>query len=231
MFPIKITARLPQESSRDYACRIIKDNIISLDLAPGCLVSEKELAQQLLLSRTPIREALIDLAKVGIVEVLPQRGSRISYIDYQLVDEARFTRNALEVALCQKLCPLADLSTLAPLKENILLQEDCLLQEDPSVFFHLDNEFHRLLFQIGDMSRTYEIVSGLTVHFDRVRNLSLYVVKPNQLLEDHKALLYALLSHDQSLVVKTVETHLSRYRIDKAAIRQQYAAYFKPESL
>ncbi|MGM9536707.1 MAG: GntR family transcriptional regulator [Candidatus Onthomonas sp.] len=226
---MKITERLPQESGRDYACRIIKENIISLDLAPGCLVSEKELAQQLSLSRTPVREALIDLAKVGIVEVLPQRGSRISYIDYQLVDEARFARSALEVALCQKICPNADLSLLAPLTENILLQEQCLAQDDPQTFFYLDNEFHRLMFEIGGMSRTYEIISGLTVHFDRVRSMSLYVVKPDQLLIDHKAIIYALLSHDQDLVSETVEAHLCRYRIDKAAIQQQYPSYFKPE--
>ena len=181
------------------------------------------------LSRTPIREALIDLSKVGIVEVLPQRGSRISYIDYRLVDEARFTRSALEVALCQKICLTADLSLLTALTENILLQEACLTQGDPAAFFHLDNEFHRLLFEIGGLSRTYEIISGLTVHFDRVRSMSLYVVKPDQLLVVVKALIYALLSHDRDLVAETVETHLSRYKIDKAAIRQQYSGYFKPE--
>ena len=229
MCPINITDRFSHESGRDYACRIIKENIISLDLEPGCLVSEKELAQQMNLSRTPIREALIDLSKVGIVEVLPQRGSRISYIDYRLVDEARFTRSALEVALCRKICPAADLTLLAPLTENILHQETSLAQGDLTTFFHLDNEFHRLLFEIGGLSRTYEIISGLTVHFDRVRSMALYVVKPDQLLVDHKALVYALLSHDLELVAETVEAHLSRYKIDKAAIRQQYAGYFKPE--
>lgn len=181
------------------------------------------------LSRTPVREALIDLSKVGIVEVLPQRGSRISYIDYQLVNEARFTRTALEAALCKKLCPSADLSLLAPLTENLRLQEVSLSQNDPQQFHHLDDEFHRLLFQIGGMSRTYSLISSFIVHFDRVRSLALYVAKMDQLLMDHKALVYALLAHDEALAVQTVDQHLSRYKIDKAAIWQQYPSYFKPE--
>lgn len=169
------------------------------------------------------------MAKFGIVEVLPQRGSRISYIDYQLVDEARFVRATLETALCRDLCLSADLSLLAPLIDNLRLQEACLSQDDPQLFHHLDDEFHRLLFQIGGMSRTYGLIGSFIVHFDRVRSMALYVTKMDQLLEDHRALVYALLSHDRELVVETVETHLSRYRIDKAAIRQQYADYFKPE--
>ena len=54
-----ISERLPRESSRDYALRIIKDNIISLRLEPGSPLSENELATEMGLSRTPVREALI----------------------------------------------------------------------------------------------------------------------------------------------------------------------------
>ena len=52
-----ISERLPRESSRDYALRIIKDNIISLRLEPGSQISENELATEMGLSRTPVREA------------------------------------------------------------------------------------------------------------------------------------------------------------------------------
>jgi DNA-binding GntR family transcriptional regulator len=70
-----ITERLPKESARDYALRILKHNIIHLELAPGIVVSENELSSQLELSRTPVREALIELSKSGIVEILPQRAA------------------------------------------------------------------------------------------------------------------------------------------------------------
>lgn len=225
---INITERFPHESGRDYACRIIKENIIALELTPGCLVSEKELAQQLNLSRTPVREALIDLSKVGIVEVLPQRGSRISYIDYQMVNEAQFMRNALELAVCRRLCDDADLDGLAPLLANMKDQEACLARGDLQGFFHEDDRFHALLFQIGGLTHAHDLIDSFLVHFDRVRNLALRVTTPQQLLDDHKNLVYALLSHDDSLAAKIIELHLSRYRVDEAAIRQQYPDYLKP---
>ena len=74
-----ISERLPRESSRDYALRIIKDNIISLRLEPGSQISENELATEMGLSRTPVREALIELAKVKIIETYPQRKSRLPH--------------------------------------------------------------------------------------------------------------------------------------------------------
>lgn len=228
MIPIHITQRFPQESGRDYAFRIIKENIITLELTPGSLVSEKELAQQLNLSRTPVREALIDLSKVGIVEVLPQRGSRISFIDYRMVDEAQFMRNALELAVCQRLCTCSDPLRLAPLLESVQLQEDYIRAGDLQAFFYEDDRFHALLFQIGDLTRVHDLIESFLVHFDRVRNLALRVVKPGELLEDHKQLLSALLAHDETLVLQTVEHHLKRYRVDESAIRQQYPDFIKP---
>ena len=75
---------------------MLKENIISMELKPGAMVSENELAAQLGLSRTPVREALMDMAQYGLVDILPQRGSRISLIDYALVEEARFAREVLE---------------------------------------------------------------------------------------------------------------------------------------
>ena len=66
---MQISARNPRESGRDFALRVLKDNILQLELAPGSMVSENELAAQMGLSRTPVREALMALAKVRLVDV------------------------------------------------------------------------------------------------------------------------------------------------------------------
>ena len=57
---MNISQRLAKESAREYACRIIKDNIVSLELKPGSLVSENELATTLGLSRTPVGKRLLN---------------------------------------------------------------------------------------------------------------------------------------------------------------------------
>ena len=86
---MKLEERHYAETAREYARRMLKENIISMDLKPGAMVSENELAAQLGLSRTPVREALMDMSQYGVVDVMPQRGSRISLIDYNLVEEAK----------------------------------------------------------------------------------------------------------------------------------------------
>ena len=55
------------------------------------------------MSRTPVREALVELMKTRIVEILPQKGTYVSYLDYDLVEEARFMRMTLELALLDEL--------------------------------------------------------------------------------------------------------------------------------
>ena len=84
---MKVTERYPRETGRDYALRIIKDNIIRLELPPGALISENELAAELGLSRTPVREALIELSKVSVIEIQPQKKSVVALIDYDLIED------------------------------------------------------------------------------------------------------------------------------------------------
>ena len=69
---MRLTERSAKETGREYALRMLKENIINLDLAPGSMLSENELSAEMSLSRTPVREALIELSRVKIVEVYPQ---------------------------------------------------------------------------------------------------------------------------------------------------------------
>lgn len=225
--PIKVTERLPQETGRSYAYRMIRENIISTELAPGSLVSEKELAQQLNLSRTPVREALIDLAQVDVVEVMPQRGSRISYIDSHMVEEAQFMRNTLERAVCQRLCTMEEQPDLTPLVRNLHAQEVAFSDGESETFFRLDNAFHKLFYQLAGMPHIYQLSSNFMIHFDRLRNLSLAVQDNGQLIADHREMVDCLLLRDESGVDQALDRHLHRYKIDEAVIRQTHPSFFK----
>ena len=77
---MNILDRIPGENARSYAVRVLRSNIISLQLPPGSIVSENEISTALNLSRTPIREALIELSRSKLVEILPQKGSYVTRI-------------------------------------------------------------------------------------------------------------------------------------------------------
>ena len=76
------------ETARAYAYRLIRDNIVSLDLEPGAPFNDMEVSRQIGISRTPVREAVLQLSEESrIIEVFPQRGMRIALIDVELVEE------------------------------------------------------------------------------------------------------------------------------------------------
>lgn len=224
---IKVTERFEKESGREYALRILKDNIIHLDLAPGAMLSENELASSLKLSRTPVREALIELAKGKIVEIYPQRGSAVALIDCDLVEEARFMRNVLECAVARLACTMATPQGLMKLEENVRLQEFYLEHDSREKIMELDDEFHRLLFVMANKSQVHALMESISLHFDRVRSMSLFVVKDLKIVSDHRAVLEAIKKKDETRTGELIEAHLSRYKIDEEALRKGYPQYFK----
>jgi len=222
-----ITERRPKESARDYALRILKDNIISLELAPGAVVSENELSSQLELSRTPVREALIELSKSGIVEILPQKGSRIALIDYDFINEFNFLRKVLETAVVELDCEVATPEDILILEQNLNQQEFYLKNPSPARLLETDDNFHRELFRICNKMQIYNVMKNMSTHFDRVRGLSLSALKDIKIVQDHRTILDAIKAKDKELAKATIEKHLSRYKLDEEVIRQKYPHYFK----
>ncbi|MFT4005993.1 MAG: GntR family transcriptional regulator [Lacrimispora sp.] len=224
---MRLTERFSKETGREYALRMLKDNIIHLDLAPGSMLSENELSSEMHLSRTPVREALIELSKVGIVEIYPQKGSVVSFIDYKLVEEARFMRSVLECAVVDLACKAAEEEAVGELKENVKLQEFYLENRSPQKLLELDNEFHRLLFHITGKDQIYQLMDSFTIHFDRIRSMSLAAVKDLKTVSDHQAIVEAIAAKDGDGAKREMEKHLSRYKIDEEALRNEYPGYFK----
>lgn len=222
-----VTERYAKETGRDYAFRMLRENIIRLELAPGSMLSEKELADELKLSRTPVREAMIELAKGGVVEVYPQRGSVVSLIDYDRVEEARFMRNVLECAVVGLICGQISQADLEVLEENVQLQKFYLESHSAAKLLELDDRFHQCLFEIANKPHIYDLMDSISIHFDRVRSMSLSVVKDLKIVSDHTAILEAMKKGKKEQATALMEKHLSRYKIDEAMLREQYPAYFK----
>lgn len=224
---MKRLERLPRETGRDYALRTIKDNIIKLELAPGSQISENELAAELGLSRTPVREALIELSKVKIVEIYPQKRSVVSLIDYDLVEESRFMRDLLERAVAELVCELAAPEDITRLRENVRLQNFYLDSFYPDNLMVLDNEFHGLLFDIARKPQVFALMQNISIHFDRVRGMALSEVRNQKIVQDHEAIIEAIARKDPLAARGLMELHLGRYKIDAAAIREKYPQFFK----
>ena len=80
------------ESAKSYVLRVLIDNIINTRLAPGEKLNEPELCEKLGVSRTPFREAELELAQRRLIEIRPKIGTYVSLIDAELVEEVRHLR-------------------------------------------------------------------------------------------------------------------------------------------
>ncbi|MBP1557606.1 MAG: GntR family transcriptional regulator [Oscillospiraceae bacterium] len=224
---MKILERLPRETGRDYALRVLKENIINLELAPGSLVSENELSAMLGLSRTPVREALIELSKVKIVDIYPQKGSAVALIDYDLIEEARFMRNLLESAVVELVCEMATPQDIVMLKSNLEMQS-FYIDSSFGDMMELDNQFHKMLFTIARKEQVFTLMNNISIHFDRVRRMALFSVKPVKIVEDHYSIFHAIEEKNPEKARSIMEMHLRRYRIDASVIRESYdPSFFK----
>ncbi|MBD5133178.1 MAG: GntR family transcriptional regulator [Clostridiales bacterium] len=221
-----IFERRPQETAREYALRTIKENIVRLELPPGSQVGENELATQLGLSRTPVREALMELAKVKIVDIQPQKKGVVAPIDMKLVEEARFTRSVMECSVVELVCSMATEEQLLALDENVKLQQFYLENHMPDRLQEMDDRFHASLFAIAEKALTHTMMQNMAIHFDRLREMSLYSVKELKIVQDHAQIVEAVRKGDPAEARRLMDFHLRRTHVDLEAIKAAYPQYF-----
>ena len=224
---MKLPERLPRETGRDYALRVLKENIVNLEIAPGSQISENELSAALGISRAPIREALSELEKVKIVEIQPQKKTSVLRIDPALVEEARFMRSTLEDAVIGEVCMQRTEQDLFRLEENLTLQDLAFRSNALDQVMIKDNEFHRYFFEISRKPEIYQLMQTLQIHFDRVRNLTLYTIIDRKILEEHKEILRCIRERDVENARIRLRAHLERVQVDSSVVRKAYPQYFK----
>ena len=222
---MQVLERLYGEGAREYVLRVLKKNIIECALKPGEMLSENTLTEELHVSRTPVREALVELSKIDLIEVLPKKGSRVTKINYGLVEESNFARKVLERAIVEICCQLEELPDLGRLEENIRLQKKYLEMSNQSRLLELDDDFHRLLFRMAKKEHVYDYLEVIRIPFDRIRYLSLLVIVDLQTVNDHMEILNAVRAQNKEEAFAVVDKHLSRYLYDKAEIVKRYPDY------
>lgn len=203
----KIDRRLP---TTPQVFDVLRDAIVSLKIGIGQPLSENEVAVQLGVSRTPVREAFIKLAGTGLIEVLPQRGTFVVKISPAAVRDAQFVREALEVAVVRQAClyPVPGLS--GKLRELIAQQRSAAEDEDFDRFLIHDEAFHRTLAIAVGRERAWRVIEGEKGHMDRVRYLSLPKASPLfHLIGQHEAIAEAIERQDLAAAEKALRAHLS----------------------
>ena len=223
---MKNTAKREKETNREYALRVIKENIVNLQLEPGSMISEQDIANELNLSRTPVHEAMQELSSTKIIEILPQRGSHVSLIDMAHVEEAVFIRSTIESAVTELACKQATEEDLQKMEENVALQRFYYEKNTLDKIMELDNGFHEIMYKITNKMQCHYMVRLMSIHYDRIRELNLHSFNPERIINEHAEILEAFKKKDPEGARKALDKHLSRHYTQEDEIKKKYPQYF-----
>ncbi|WP_370467434.1 GntR family transcriptional regulator [Pseudonocardia hydrocarbonoxydans] len=139
----------------------LRTAVISGELAPGSLHSVQQLATQLGVSRTPVREALIQLAQQGIVRFERNRGVRVLQTSLHDLEEVFALRLLLEVPATRRACALLDATGRRDLRRIFRAMERAADADDEFALWEHDRRFHRAVLEASGNRRLAQYVDGL----------------------------------------------------------------------
>ena len=217
-----------RQTTADEVFERIYEDILSLTLLPGTRISEAEFAGRLGVSRQPVREAFLRLAKLNFLLVRPQRSTEIRKISEAEVLNAKFIRETMEVAAAELACD-RDLSDWLPrLQENLDNQKAAVANLDLPRFHALDDAFHRMICEASGKAFVWELIAENKAHMDRARVLNLKFEEGlAYAYSDHQEIFEALKAGDGVKVKETLQRHLSRIVAALKHIRARNEAYFE----
>ncbi|MEU8540669.1 GntR family transcriptional regulator [Streptomyces sp. NPDC048717] len=220
-------ARARGGNARQLVHELLRARIVELELPPGTPLSENELAAELGVSRTPVRESLILLAEEGLVDVYPQLGTFVSRIRERDIASAQFVREALELASLRDGVERAGERDLLELRALLAAQTDAERRADPEAFFRLDEEFHARLMATGKHREAWSVVQHAKAHLDRARRLSLPLEDRLALLiRQHTDVVDAIESRDAAAADTALRGHLRQVFADVETVRTQHPELF-----
>ncbi len=216
-----------RKSARDQIYYTLKQDLLSLKLEPGKKISEKDIAEELGVSRTPVREAFLKLSEEGLLNIYPQKWTEVAKIDLDHVEEARFVRENLELATIRLACEHFPENALMQMEINLKTQQLCAEMNNYTKLFELDEEFHRTIFEFSNRKRTWNIIQQMNSNFVRIRMLRLAANSDwNIVISHHKEIFDSIKKKDLPKAVKVMKEHLNLVTLEKEELIRRYPEYF-----
>lgn len=209
--------------------RLLREAIVKCELLPGTVVSEADIARRFGVSRQPVREAFIKLQEAGLLSIRPQRGTVVQRISVDSVFDARFVREAVEVAVVRAAAELRSKDLDRRLAELIAAQDAAAQASDALAFLRLDEAFHRAMADGIGRSFAWTALEAIKAQMDRVRFLSFEGATPlPDLIRQHRAIAGAIASGDPDKAEASMRTHLREILASLPRIAEAHPDFFEP---
>lgn len=205
----------------------LRELIINGTLAPGERVRDVDLAASLGVSRTPVREALQQLTREGLVEMTANRWTRISPLDIAEADRIYpivWTLDELAMRLAGPILSSEDLAGMADANQALA---DAIDERDPAAALEADAEFHRAIAIAAKNPELFQLLDNLRARLQRLEIAYFDAGLGHPSVEEHNRILIALEREDVSAATQAVgenwRNSFERFRLI-AALKDQVQA-------
>lgn len=174
---------------------LLKELIITIQLYPGQRLSEKEVAEALNASKTPVREAMIRLQSSGLVSIVPKKGTFITPIQIDRYVEACFIRLQLEIGAVRRAAEQRGNWNVGLQMESLIKkQEQALETKQRQLFFQLDEELHQVFFDAAGVPGVWSMLKDTQADVYRMRFLKRLhnIRREGAVIAEHKAIVEAI---------------------------------------
>ena len=212
----------------------LRNLIIILQLEPGQIIQEKEIAESLGISRTPIRDAFHLLISEGLIDVLPQRTKHVAYISENKVMESSLVRLSLEMTAFEQVTnnwnqdDAMYMQAERRIQRIIEEQHDAVKAEDVKEFLDLDEQFHSIILQMANNQTLINVIYQMRGHLNRFRYLAMKeLVLTGKLTIEHENLFNEIKKNNVDEVKRLLTKHLSKIEEEIPSMREKFPHYFK----
>ena len=188
----------------------LKDDILALRIRPGEKISENELCERFSVSRTPIRGAFQRLDTEGLISIEPYKGTYVSLLNFNEIEQLIYMRYAIEVAVLKDFVANFDPMVIEKMRYRIRQQEVLLGTEfKAEQFYELDAKLHSIWFEHTGRERLWSLINTTQAGYTRFRMLDIVVVKNfRQILNEHLQLFDAICSKDIKKIEEQTKSHV-----------------------
>jgi GntR family transcriptional regulator, rspAB operon transcriptional repressor len=193
---------------------IIRERILKGDYGIGGHIKESQVAEELKVSRTPIREAFKQLEKEGLIQSIPNRGSFALGLTKQDVQDIYAVRAAVEVLAIEWAATRITEEEIAKLKDTFDLMEFYTKKYNSKKVLELNKDFHRIIYSAAGSRLLAQILNSYHEYVEQTRKVSVYCKENLEtILKEHWEILEAIAEKDPQKAVERVSAHLANSRM------------------
>ncbi len=194
---------------RELVFETVREAIITGQLPPGERIMETQLAEELGVSRTPVREAIRKLELEGLVAIIPRRGAYVAGLSLKDIIEVFEIRGALEGLAAALAAERITDEELDKLERHLVKSAELIGRADLEGMVEIDTGFHLLLYEASRNKRLANIISNLREQIHRFRQTSLsYPGRMKDALEEHRKIVEAISARNPELARELAQEHI-----------------------